>query len=190
MTANNMKPQGRRRRRRTGTPSLRGLQGRSATGQNGQAAKEELSAIWGAGCRKNNSGVPAGRSVFHLTSPFIGLSHRPDGCGRLTKPDISLATKSGHFNLLTTLANRPPARQMELLQDLDGAVVDEIPVPVDPNTRSLRWTSITMRIDIDVAFHTKVHVRDRVEQFQKFAIRDGGTAVQIHNLEGVVDRGM
>jgi hypothetical protein len=78
MTANNMKPQG-RRRRRTGTPSLRGLQGRSATGQNGQAAKEELSAIWGAGCRKNNSGVPAGRSVFHLTSPFIGLSHSSGG---------------------------------------------------------------------------------------------------------------
>jgi hypothetical protein len=24
------------------------------------------------------------------------------GCGRLTKPDISLATKSGRFNLLTT----------------------------------------------------------------------------------------
>jgi hypothetical protein len=42
-----MKPQGRRRRRRTGTPSLRGLQGRSATGRDGQAAKEELSAIWG-----------------------------------------------------------------------------------------------------------------------------------------------
>ena len=34
-------------------PSLRGLQGRSATGLNGQAAKEELSAMWrGAGCRK------------------------------------------------------------------------------------------------------------------------------------------
>jgi len=64
MTANNMKPQG--RRRRTGTPSLRGVQGRSATGQDGQAAKEELSAIWGAGCRKIISGVPAGRSVFHL----------------------------------------------------------------------------------------------------------------------------
>jgi len=46
--------------------SPRGLQG-SATGQNGQAAKEEMSAIWrGAGCRKNISGVPAGRSVFHL----------------------------------------------------------------------------------------------------------------------------
>src|ERR1035441_5630826 len=103
MTANNMKPQGRRRRRRTGTPSLRGLQGRSATGRDGQAAKEELSAIWGAGCRKNNSGVPAGKSVFHLTSPFIGLSHRlGGGYGRLTKPDISLATKTGHFNLLTT----------------------------------------------------------------------------------------
>src|ERR1019366_1907362 len=104
MTANNMKPQG-RRRRRTGTPSLRGLQGRSATGRDGQAAKEELSAIWGAGCRKNNSDVPVGKSVFHLTSPFIGLSHRPGGCGRLAKPDISLATKSGHFNLLRTLTS-------------------------------------------------------------------------------------
>jgi hypothetical protein len=31
------------------------------------------------------------------------LSHRlGSGYGRLTKPDISLATKSGHFNLLTT----------------------------------------------------------------------------------------
>ncbi|MGO9084013.1 MAG: hypothetical protein ACLQBK_02210, partial [Candidatus Sulfotelmatobacter sp.] len=28
--------------------------------------------------------------------------HRPGGCGRLAKPDISLATKSGHFNLLRT----------------------------------------------------------------------------------------
>jgi hypothetical protein len=42
---------------------------------------------------------------FYRTSPFIGLSHRLGGCGRLTKPDISLATKSGHFNLLTTLEN-------------------------------------------------------------------------------------
>ena len=53
------------------------IQGRSATGQNDQAAKEEMSAIWrGAGCRKNISGVPAGRSVFHLTSPLIGLLGR------------------------------------------------------------------------------------------------------------------
>jgi hypothetical protein len=34
------------------------------------------------------------------------LSHRPGGCWRLTKPDISLATKSGHFHLLTTVAVR------------------------------------------------------------------------------------
>jgi hypothetical protein len=33
------------------------------------------------------------------------LSRRLGGCGRLTKPDISLATKSGHFNLLTTSQN-------------------------------------------------------------------------------------
>jgi len=63
MTAN-MKPQG---GRSIAASSLRGLQGCSATDQNGQAAKEEMSAIWrGAGCRKNISGVPAGRSVFHL----------------------------------------------------------------------------------------------------------------------------
>src|SRR5450755_3032783 len=71
----NMKPpQG---GRNTGTPSLRGLQGRSATGLNGQAAKEEVSALWRGGWMPENiSGVPAGRSVFHLTSPFIGHSHR------------------------------------------------------------------------------------------------------------------
>src|ERR1700738_2624983 len=54
-------------------PSLRGLQGRSATGLNGQAAKEEVSALWRGGWMPENiSGVPAGRSVFHLTSPLIG----------------------------------------------------------------------------------------------------------------------
>jgi hypothetical protein len=59
--------------RNTGAPSLRGLQGRSATGLNGQAAKEEVSALWRGGWMPENiSGVPAGRSVFHLTSPFIG----------------------------------------------------------------------------------------------------------------------
>src|ERR1035438_4293375 len=66
-----MKPQ---RGRSIAGPSLRGLWSHSATGHNGQAAKEEVSARWrGAGCRKIISGVPAGRSVFHLTSPFIGL---------------------------------------------------------------------------------------------------------------------
>ena len=54
-------------------PSLRGLRGRSATGLNGQAAKEEVSALWRGGWMPENiSGVPAGRSVFHLTSPLIG----------------------------------------------------------------------------------------------------------------------
>src|ERR1035438_5710205 len=32
--------------RNRGAPSLRGLQGRSATGLNGQAAKDEVSAVW------------------------------------------------------------------------------------------------------------------------------------------------
>src|ERR1700730_9864140 len=71
-------------------PSLRGLQGRSATGLNGQAAKEEVSALWQGGWMPENiSGVPAGRSVFHLTSPFIGLlarggesTARPDSLAR------------------------------------------------------------------------------------------------------------
>jgi hypothetical protein len=47
----NMKPP--QEGRNTGAPSLRGLQGRSATGLNVQAAKEEVSVLWrGAGCRK------------------------------------------------------------------------------------------------------------------------------------------
>jgi hypothetical protein len=63
-------------------PSLRGSQGRSATGFNGQAAKakEEVSALWREGWMPENiSGVPAGRSVFHLTSPFIELLARNHG---------------------------------------------------------------------------------------------------------------
>jgi len=39
----NMKPP--QEGRNTGAPSLRGLQGRSATGLNGQAAKEEVSTM-------------------------------------------------------------------------------------------------------------------------------------------------
>jgi hypothetical protein len=59
-------------------PSLRGLQGRSATGLNGQAAKDEVSAMWQGGWMPENiSGVPAGRSIFHLTSPLIGPSEAP-----------------------------------------------------------------------------------------------------------------
>ena len=55
-------------------PLLRGLAGRSATEQNDQAAADEMWLLGpGAGCRKNIPAVPAGRSVFHLTSPLIGL---------------------------------------------------------------------------------------------------------------------
>src|SRR5260370_11708499 len=71
----NMKPP--QEGRNTGAPSLRGLQGRSATGVNGEAAQEEVSAPWRGGWMPENiSGVPAGRSVFHLTSPLIGLLAR------------------------------------------------------------------------------------------------------------------
>ena len=69
----NMKPpQG---GRNTGAPSLCGLEGRSATELNGQAAKGRgVSSVTGGWMPENISGVPAGRSVFHLTSPLIGLS--------------------------------------------------------------------------------------------------------------------
>jgi hypothetical protein len=73
-----MKPQ---RGRSIDGRSLRGLWGRSATGQNGQAvANKEVSAVWSEGWMSENiSGVPAGRSVFHLTSPFIGHPTRRPG---------------------------------------------------------------------------------------------------------------
>ena len=52
-------------------PSLRGLWGRSATGHNGQAAKEKSCRYGdGAECRKNISGVPVGEVFFHLTSLY------------------------------------------------------------------------------------------------------------------------
>ena len=82
----NMKPQG---GRSIAGPSLRGLWGRSATGHNGQAAKEEISARWrGAGWRKNVSGVPAGRSVFHpsLFGPFNRAS--PDSSQEIGFPRL------------------------------------------------------------------------------------------------------
>ena len=72
-------------------PSLRGLWGRSATGQNGQAAaNKEVSAVWSEGWMSENiSGVPAGRSVFHLTFPFIGLT---ENCGEIAIYHTSGAT--------------------------------------------------------------------------------------------------
>jgi hypothetical protein len=68
-----MKPQG---GRSIEALSLRSLQGRSATGQNGQAAREQMSAVWSGGWMPENiSGVPAGKSVFHLTSPPQKLTY-------------------------------------------------------------------------------------------------------------------
>src|ERR1022692_2429963 len=60
-------------------PSLRGSMGRSAAGHNGRVAKEKTSAVWQGGWMPENiSGVPAGRSVFLLTSPLIGLLDNVD----------------------------------------------------------------------------------------------------------------
>jgi hypothetical protein len=58
--------------------SLRGLQGRSATNQNGQAAKEKKEKIsCGLDAAKTVLASGSGRSVFRLTSPFIGLPGGP-----------------------------------------------------------------------------------------------------------------
>ena len=66
-----MKPQG---PKSIQGPLLRGLAGHSAAGQNDQAAAEQMWLLGlGAGCRKNIPAVPAGRSVFYLTSHLIGL---------------------------------------------------------------------------------------------------------------------
>ena len=106
----NMKPQG---GRSIAGPSLRGLWGRSATGHNGQAAKEEVSARWrGAGCRKNVSGVPAGRSVFHLTSLFIGPSYWTPGAeprkvfSELQKSRLHSASLARHLESSPAIAQR------------------------------------------------------------------------------------
>jgi hypothetical protein len=59
--------------RNTQAPSLRGLQGRSATGLNGQAAKEEVSAMWRGGwLRAHRNGDTPGS----LEKKLIGR-HQP-----------------------------------------------------------------------------------------------------------------
>src|ERR1035438_6078997 len=65
----NMKPP--QAGRNTGAPSLRGLQGRSATGLNGQAAKEEVSALWPGGLDAGKYFWRSGREkCFSLDIPF------------------------------------------------------------------------------------------------------------------------
>src|ERR1035438_7551151 len=72
-----MKPPQEERNR--GAPSLRGLQGRSATGLNGQAAKDEVSAVWrglDAGKYFWRSGREKG---FSLDIPFYRTSRQQPG---------------------------------------------------------------------------------------------------------------
>src|SRR5467141_3590615 len=58
--------------------SLRGLQGRSATNQNGQAAEEKKTkGRGGLDAAKTFLASGSGRSVFRLTSPCIGLPAVP-----------------------------------------------------------------------------------------------------------------
>jgi hypothetical protein len=58
--------------RNIGASSLRGLQRRSATGQNGQAAKEKM--LWRAGCSENISGFRLREKCFLLDIPFYRTS--------------------------------------------------------------------------------------------------------------------
>jgi len=58
--------------------SLRGLQGRSATNQNGQAAEEKKTkGRGGLDAAKAVLASSSRRSVFRLTSPCIGLPDSP-----------------------------------------------------------------------------------------------------------------
>src|ERR1035438_7154124 len=84
-----MKPPQEERNR--GAPSLRGLQGRSATGLNGQAAKDEVSAVW--------RGLDAGKyfwrsgreKCFSLDIPFY-RTIRPSG---FRNRSVTGVTRSG-----------------------------------------------------------------------------------------------
>ena len=68
----NMKPKG---GASIEAPSLCSLWSRSATGLNDRAAAKKRCQQCGGGWMPENiSGVPTGRSVFHLTSPLIGRS--------------------------------------------------------------------------------------------------------------------
>jgi hypothetical protein len=61
----------------------------------------------------------------------FSFSHRlGGGYGRLTKSDISLATKSGHFNLLTTLGDIG-------ISDLHRATISKRSFA--PTFRRIRW---------------------------------------------------
>jgi hypothetical protein len=64
----NMKPP--QEGRNTGAPSLRGLQGRSAKGLNGQAANDEVSAVWRGLDAGKNFWQSGREKCFSLDIPF------------------------------------------------------------------------------------------------------------------------
>jgi hypothetical protein len=96
-------------------PSLRGLWGRSATGLDGRAdANKEVSAVWSGLDVRKYFGVPAGRSVFLLTSLFIGLT--TDSCpqrrqrvnyARTDGPDVPACVQRGLDEALPSNQYRP-----------------------------------------------------------------------------------
>lgn len=57
------------------TSSLRGLQSRSATNRNDQAAKKKR--LWWAGCSENNSGFQPREKYFSLDIPLYRTSESP-----------------------------------------------------------------------------------------------------------------
>src|SRR5258708_35942592 len=95
----NMKPP--QEGRNTGAPSLRGLQGRSATGLNGQATKELAVGTMARGLDAGKYFWRSGREKcfsldipFYRTSPFIGLLARHNF--RLARHTTRIALSSGH----------------------------------------------------------------------------------------------
>jgi hypothetical protein len=89
---NDMKPQ---RGSSIAGPSLRGLWGRSATGQNGQVPKEKTRQYGGGlDAAKILLASASGRSVFRLTSLFIGLIDRLAGHFLGCEPSPSFASSA------------------------------------------------------------------------------------------------
>jgi hypothetical protein len=131
----NMKPQ---RGRSIAGPSLRGLWGRSATGQNGRAAaNKEVSAVWSRGWMSENiRRSPTGRSVFLLTSLFIGLTEVRSGFTNNAKAASGVSTRSisrwpssGGIAIVDSVFRR---RLQNLTEDADAATVSHMGAGLAP----------------------------------------------------------
>ena len=118
-------------------PSLRGLQGRSATGLNGQAAKDEVSAVWQGGWMPDNiSGIPAGRSIFHLTSPLIGLL-RPGQVESLHPQSRRVTCRRSPEVSSTAFDAQPPDLPPVGLMDMGFAILGSLARHPRPRIRFL-----------------------------------------------------